>query len=161
MRTIGSASLISPRHQPLYPADTREVVVDHRDHEKENEHKSGQKHLLFYLRAEVAPGDPLERHDEDVPSIEDRDRHEVEKAEVEADGRQQRQKRDDAERGRFTRQLSDSHRPHQLTRRCRPDEQAAEGLEDQSAELDVALNAQLYRLERTGLERLRLLAEVD
>ena len=49
----------------------------------------------------------LERHDEDVAAVEDRDRHQVEQAEVQADRRHQAEQRDPAELRRLAGQLRD------------------------------------------------------
>src|SRR6188768_111403 len=45
--------LVAPRHQPLEPADTGEVVIDDRDHEHHQDDKAGEEHLLLHLHAEV------------------------------------------------------------------------------------------------------------
>jgi hypothetical protein len=73
---------------------------------------------------------------QDVSAIEDGDRHEVQQTEVEADGRHQREERDPA--------CGATHPTAAQWRLVpsagaggRADEQAAERLEDQAAELDI------------------------
>src|SRR5687767_7956828 len=56
-------ALITPRHQPLDPADARQVVVDDSHHQHHQEDKTGEQHLLFDGHAEVAARNAFDRHD--------------------------------------------------------------------------------------------------
>src|SRR5262249_37602655 len=159
--TQHAALSVPPRHQAFDPADACKVVIDDRNHEHHQKDKAGEKHLLLDLRAEVAPRDPLERHDEDVPAVEHRNGEQVEQAQVEGDRGHQREERDPAHLRRLARQLRDGHRAHELPRRRLADEEPANRLEDETAELDVAANAECERLERTRLERSGRFADLD
>src|SRR5438094_8842384 len=85
--TSGPAGASSPPgHEALDPADSREVVVNHRHHQHKDDYETGQQHLLFHADAEVSARNPLERHDEDMPAVEHGDRHQAQQPEVQADG---------------------------------------------------------------------------
>ena len=85
----------------------------------------------------------LERHDEDVAAVENRNRHQVEQAEVQADHRHEVGERNPAELRGFARQLRDGDRPHQLLGRCLARDQTPHRLKDQSRALNVLLHTEL------------------
>src|SRR5256885_16176400 len=67
----------TPGHQAFYPADSRQVVVDDRHHQRKDDHETGQQHLLIHADAEVAAREPLESHVVDVDAAEHRIRKQV------------------------------------------------------------------------------------
>src|SRR6185369_2436 len=88
---------LSPGHQPFDPADTREVVVNDGHHERDQNYESCHQHPLLQANAEIAPDKTLERHDENMATVEDGNREQVQQAKVEADLRHQGEQRHDAE----------------------------------------------------------------
>src|SRR5215471_19680637 len=65
---------LTPGHQAFDPGDSGEIVIDDRHHEHQDEHETGQQHLLLQPYAEVPARHTLEGHDEDVPAVEHRNR---------------------------------------------------------------------------------------
>src|SRR5882762_6551541 len=81
--TSGPAAATSaPGHQPLDPRDSRQIVVDDCHHQHQDQDKTGEQHLLLDAQAEVATGEPFQRHDEDVAPVEDGNRHQVQQAQI-------------------------------------------------------------------------------
>ena len=107
---------LSPGHQVFDPRDARQVVVDHRHHQRHQQHEADEQHLLLHLEAEVAAGNRLDRHDEDVAAVEDRDRHQVQQSEVQADPGHQAEQRNPAGLRGLAGQLRDADGSHQLFR---------------------------------------------
>src|SRR5438874_334326 len=149
----------TPGHQAFYPADSRQVVVDDRHHQRKDDHETGQQHLLLHADAEVAARESLERHDEDVAAVEHRNRQQVQQAEVQAERRHERERGDEV--GRLARELRDGDRPHQLLRRRLARREADERLQDQVRVLDVLLDAELNGLAEPGLDSHRVVADAD
>ena len=146
----------APRHQPLDPADAREIVVDHRHHQHHQHDEARQQHFLLHALAEVAARHAFERHDRDVSAVEHRHRHQVEQAEVEADGSHQAEKRDPSKLRRLAGELRDSHGAHELLRGRLERDEAPHRLQNHAGELHVLLHAHRHGFDRAGLDGLRL-----
>src|SRR5262245_59800274 len=84
--------LVSPRHQPLDPADAGQIVINDCDHQHHEEDKSAEQHLLLHRHAEVAAGYALEHHDEDVTAVQHRDRQQIQQPKVQSERSHQREK---------------------------------------------------------------------
>src|ERR1051325_7611845 len=152
---------LPPRHEPFDPANARQVVIDARDHQHEDDDEPGEQHLLLDAHAEVAAREPFERHDEDVSAVEDRNRQEVHEAEVQADHRHEAEERDPAERRRLAGHLRDRDGAHQLFWGRLARDQPPHRLTDQPGVLDVPAEAPLDRFERARLDVLDLVLNRD
>src|SRR5262249_40238422 len=128
-------------------------------HHEDNEPR--EEHLLFDSRAEIAPRESLERHDEDMAAVENRNRQEVEETKVQTDGGHQAEERHPSQLRRFTGELSDAERSHELFGRRLARDQPPDRLEDQTAVLGISLETHRHRFKRRRLDAFGLVDRRD
>src|SRR5687767_2114451 len=145
--TTGSCDIVAmlaPRRRegserpPVRRDVLRDVVVEDDGDEREDHQEPDLEDPLLHLQREVAPRDPFQPDQEEVPAVQHRDRHEVEDAELERDRGHQSDERDGAGARRLAGELRNVERAGHRTHARLPSEEPSQDLQ---RHLEIRLDA--------------------